>query len=194
MRLVRSIHANAARLFLDACTLYRERAYPSAYALSILAYEELGKLEMVDHVGFEEMLSHGVRMTAERMEHLFSRKMFYSHRNKQAWGSNRGREEQRIYAGALERDKQNAIYVGFVGGRIRQPTRYIASHAYKQLCYTLRAFEEIADIPFYGVHQQSTHATRRHSQAVVNRLRKALARCPPPTAEIQNSLGRKKTQ
>ena len=36
---------------------------------------------MVDHVGFEEMLSHGAHMTGERMEHLFSSKIFYSHRN-----------------------------------------------------------------------------------------------------------------
>jgi AbiV family abortive infection protein len=79
MRLVRSIHANAARLFLDACTLYRAASYPTAYALSILAYEELGKMEMVDHVAFEEVLNGSARMTRERMEHLFSRNMFYSH-------------------------------------------------------------------------------------------------------------------
>ena len=34
---------NSVRLFQDACTLYASRAYPSAFALGVLAYEELGK-------------------------------------------------------------------------------------------------------------------------------------------------------
>jgi hypothetical protein len=108
-------------------------------------------LEMVDHVGFEEMLSRGPRMTRERMEHLFSSKMFYSHRNKQSWGVYREqkdgrwlRPERRIYDGKLESDKQNAFYVGFVGGRIHHPTKFRARRAHKQLRYTLGAFEDIA--------------------------------------------------
>ena len=188
MRLVRSIHANAVRLFLDACALYSVGSYPSAYALAILAYEELGKLEMVDHVGFEEMLSHGARMTRERMEHLFSSKMFYSHRNKQSWGVYREqkdgrwlRPEQRIYDGKLESDKQNAFYVGFVGGRIHHPTKFRARRAHKQLRYTLGAFEDIADMPFYDVTEQSTRTTRRHAQKIIDTLRDAFARCTPPS-------------
>lgn len=134
-------------------------------------------MEMVDHVGFEEMLSHGARMTRERMEHLFSRKMFYSHRNKQAWGVYRKRGEKRIYSGKLESDKQNPLYVGFIAGRVNNPTKFRASHAYKQLQYTLGAFEDIADMPFYDVTQQSTPATRRHAKNILATLRKAFDGC-----------------
>jgi AbiV family abortive infection protein len=45
MRLERAVCANAARLFLDACMLYANRSFPSAYALAILAFEEVGKIQ-----------------------------------------------------------------------------------------------------------------------------------------------------
>jgi AbiV family abortive infection protein len=188
MRLVRSIYFNAVQLFLDASTLYRCGSFPTAYALAILAYEELGKMEMVDHVGFEEVLNGSPHMTRERMEHLFSRTMFYSHRNKQAWGTYRhakeGRvpkAEQRIYDGRLESDKQNAFYVGFIDGRIQHPAKFTAFHAYKQLRYALGAFEVIADMPFYDVTQESSGATRRYAKSVTDTLREAFESCTPPS-------------
>lgn len=192
MRLTRSIYFNAVQLFHDACTLYRSESFPAAYALSIFAYEELGKMTMVDHVAFEEVLNGSALMTRERMEHLFSRHMFYSHRNKQAWGTYREvkenrvpQAEQRIYDGKLESDKQNAFYVGFVNGRIQRPTRFGASHAYKQLRYVLGAFEAIADGPFYDVTQESSRATRRYAKSVTNELRNALESCTPPRKRVR---------
>ena len=184
MRLVRTIHANAVRLFLDACALYRIKSFPSAYALSILAYEELGKMEMVDHVGFEEMFNGHARMNSYRMEHLFSRKMFYSHLNKQSWGVNRRPDgspvpkmEQRIYDGKLESDKQNALYVGFIAGRIHNPSRFRASHVRRQLRYALQAFVEIADIPFYSITEGSTSASRRRAKKIIGTLQEAFNSC-----------------
>jgi AbiV family abortive infection protein len=59
MRLERAVYANAARLFLDACTLYQSHAFPSAYSLAILAFEEVGKVQMMDHVCFEAVLNDG---------------------------------------------------------------------------------------------------------------------------------------
>jgi AbiV len=87
LRLERAVYANAARLFLDACMLYTNRSFPSAYALAILALEEVGKIQMMDHVCFEAVLNDGsFRLKSDRMDHLFSRSMFYCHPNKQAWG------------------------------------------------------------------------------------------------------------
>lgn len=184
MRLVRSIHANAARLFLDACTLYREASYPSAYALSILAYEELGKMEMVDHVAFEEVLNGSARMTRERMEHLFSRKMYYSHRNKQAWAFNPKSKkslapysENRMFAGRLESDKQNALYVGFTAGRIRYPLKFTARHAHRQLRYTLQVFLDVRDMPFYDIREESNSVTRRRADKITHHLKEAFSKC-----------------
>jgi len=110
MQLERSVYANAARLFLDACTLYEAEAFPSAYALAILSFEEIGKVQMMDHVCFEAVLNDGsFRLTTERMEHLFSSKMFYSHRNKQAWGTYRGQIKGRTPVVEKLVDKQNTL-------------------------------------------------------------------------------------
>jgi AbiV family abortive infection protein len=77
MRLERAVYVNAARLFLDACALYRNGSFPSAYALAILAFEERGKVQMMDHVCFEAVLNDGsFRLASDRMDHLFSRRMF----------------------------------------------------------------------------------------------------------------------
>lgn len=136
MRLER-VYANAARLFLDACTLYNLDSFPSAYAMAILAFEEVGKIEMMDHVFFEAVLNDGsFRMGADRMEHLFSRTMFYSHRNKQAWGIyGRPSAVERLVndRNTLDRHKQDAFYVGFSAGRTRLPSRFQSNYAYRQL-------------------------------------------------------------
>jgi AbiV family abortive infection protein len=161
MRLERHIHSNAARLFVDACTLYRAGGYASAYAVAILAYEELGKLPLVDHIAFEAVLDKGsYLMDSEKMDHLFSRKTFYSHINKQGWGlglyyrkkdTKKSRVEMLIHSDKLEIHKQDAFYVGFNNGRIASPQRFRATHAYRQLKYTLGAFYGTGDLPFYGV-------------------------------------------
>jgi AbiV family abortive infection protein len=189
MRLERAVYANAARLFLDACTLYQTGAFPSAYSLAILAFEEVGKVQMMDHVCFEAVLNDGsFRLASDRMEHLFSRDMFYSHRNKQAWGIYRDCTNGRLPAverliddhNTLDRHKQDALYVGFSAGRMRLPTRFRATHAHRQLHYVIGAFEQIADLPFYGVFEDSTRTTKREAKRVYLALRKAFDALPSP--------------
>lgn len=43
---------NAIRLHIDAMILFRERSYPTAFALSILAMEELAKADLIEWVVF----------------------------------------------------------------------------------------------------------------------------------------------
>jgi AbiV family abortive infection protein len=177
MRLEERIYENAARLFEDACALYEARSFPSSYALGILAYEELGKLAMVDHVGFEAHLSDKASRW-DRLEHLFSHKMFYSHTNKQAWGAYKpmkggkfARVEEHLYSGKLEQNKQDALYVGFRKKRVIVPEKFVASYPYNHLKYTLGLFEEIADLPFVWVFEKSTKRTRNRAEKTISHLR-----------------------
>ncbi len=78
------------------------------------------------------------------------------------------------------RHKQDALYVGFTAGRMRPPSRFRASHAYRQLGYVLGAFECLADLPFYGVFEDSTRATKGEAKQVCDRLRKAFDALPSP--------------
>ena len=193
MRLERAVYANAARLFLDACTLYEAGSFATAYALAILSFEELGKVQMMDHVCFEAVLNDGsFRLTADRMEHLFSRTMFYSHRNKQAWGMYRGRNKQgREHIvekliddrNRLDQHKQDSLYVGFSAGRTKLPWRFGPTHAHRQLRYVLGAFDVIADLPFYGVFEDSTQRTKRLARRMCNELREAFEALPSPRSK-----------
>lgn len=186
MRLEERIYENAVRLFEDSCILYEARSYPTSYALGILAYEELGKLTMVDHVGFEAALSDKASRY-ERLEHLFSPTMFYSHKNKQAWGTYKpmkgkkfARVEEHLYSGKLERNKQDALYVGYSNNRIVLPTRFRPSYAYNHLKFTLGCFEATGELPFVALGEKSTKRTRDHVAKVLSRLRNRFIALPRP--------------
>ena len=171
-RLGQHIYYNAARLCGDACSLYAAETFPSAYALAILGYEELGKLQMFDHVVTEAVLNEGTfRLDEEWMAHLFSRTMFYSHRNKQAWGTHQGTVngtaptvERLVESNRLDFHKQDAIYVGFYGGRIQLPERFGAGHAFRQITYLLRGLERVAALAFIELFAGSTRSSRRFSE------------------------------
>jgi AbiV family abortive infection protein len=187
-RLGQHIYYNAARLCSDACTLYSAEAFPSAYALAILGHEELGKLQMIDHVVTEAVLNKGTfRLDGEWMSHLFSHTMFYSHHNKQAWGSHKGTlngttplVERLVDSNRLDFHKQDALYVGFFRGRIQRPDRFRASHAFRQITYLFRGLERVADLPFTALLKNSTRASRRFSERTLTPLRHALSQLRPP--------------
>ena len=52
LRLEQQTFYNAFALLNDACTLYEAESYATSCALAIFAFEEVGKLHCVDHVGF----------------------------------------------------------------------------------------------------------------------------------------------
>jgi AbiV family abortive infection protein len=191
IRLEERIHENAVRLFEDSCILYKAHSFPSSYALGILAYEELGKLMMVDHVGFEAALSDKASRY-ERLKHLFSPTMFYSHKNKQAWGTYKpmkgkkfARVEEHLYSGKLERNKQDALYVGYSNNRILLPTRFLPSYAYNHLKFTLGCFEVIGELPFVALGEESTKQTRNHVAKILSHLRTMLNSLPRPKTLMQ---------
>ena len=78
-KLKAEIYTNAVRLFIDACTLYKKRSYASSFALAILSFEELGKLEMVDHI-CDDISINPDSNPQDFLNHLFSRPMFFNHK------------------------------------------------------------------------------------------------------------------
>ena len=125
---------NAIRLHEDSILLFSNERYPSAYTLSVLALEEVGKC-----ITLEDFVYHSP--SAERMDPKDEEswiRSIYNHRHKQ----NRFAEHinmpqfakraiENLYAGKIEAAKQNSIYVGLprkgrridLKGRISTPTR-----------------------------------------------------------------------
>lgn len=106
---------NAIRLHEDSIRLFGAGSYPSAYALSVLALEELGK-----YCVLEDFVWHSRTegpYTPEEEEKVLSDA--YDHRSKQLRFAAHAdlplsakRTLRRLHDGTVERAKQQALYVG----------------------------------------------------------------------------------
>jgi len=106
---------NGVRLHFDSILLFENECYPSAYFLSVLAVEEVGKAFL-----FEDFLWHSV--CDGRMEKQWEEKFLeltYSHTGKQAsfarnlvWPISANKLFESLYKGELEILKQHSVYVG----------------------------------------------------------------------------------
>ena len=157
-KLKAEIHVNAVRLFVDACCLHGRRSYGSALALAILSLEELGKLEMVDHICDDICLcSGGDGDKQDLLKFLFSRPMFLNHKNKQMWATEpsimrslRDKRNRDIYEGVLDKAKQDALYVGYSKRRIRSPRSITCQEAYAEISIVFRQIGDVGDLGFNG--------------------------------------------
>jgi AbiV family abortive infection protein len=163
-RLKEEIHINAVRLFCDGCTLYQHESYASANALAILSLEELGKLEMVDHI-CDDICLNPDHDPQQFLDLLFSRRMFFSHTQKQMWASFFNSKRLKLISeGILDRDKQNSLYVGYSGLRIRSPRRVSSSKAYAQIETSFNKIKEVGDLGFNGFHCSSDEESEKRAK------------------------------
>ena len=169
LRLEQQLFHNAHSLLIDACILYRSGSFPTAFALAVLAYEELGKLHLVDHVGGEAALSEPASRR-EQLESLFSRKLGYNHVVKQRWAlSMTGHGFSDLYHdGRLDHLKQAAFYVGFRNGRIRAPERLSAAAAHNQIKRVVTLFQQTDDLPFLDLFEESSRETKALAEEYVS--------------------------
>ena len=188
MRMERQLFHNAHNLLMDACILYKAGSFPTALALAVLAYEELGKLHLVDHVAFEAMLSdRGVRQM--RLESLFSRKLGYNHIVKQRWALSLTRDgfSDLYHNGRLDHLKQAAFYVGFRNGRIRSPDRISATTAYQQIKRVVRLFDQTKDLPFVDAFEESSAETRQIADEYIASAATALRTLKKPSRKSRKA-------
>ena len=172
-KLKEEIYKNAFRLFCDSCFLFHKESFPSSFALSILSLEELGKLEMVDHI-CGEIPHMSESRAAEHIQHLFSRGMYFSHKNKQIWASmdDLSTDKKRlknIGDGNLDKEKQKAFYVGF-DKRIQSPLKISSQKAYSELKITFQKFISIRDLGFNGFDCWTTQESEEEVNKYIKKL------------------------
>lgn len=144
-KMVLLVFKNSLRLHLDSIVLYNNRAYPSAFFLSVIALEELGKVSIFDHF-LDDSRFHG-RLNettdpdisdlqryfgSKNLEEGFFNRHIRSHRRKQleflsAFDSKYKPSNEyfkNIRDGTIEKKKQDSLYVGLrkLKGRIINPT------------------------------------------------------------------------
>jgi AbiV family abortive infection protein len=175
LRLEQQLFHNASNLLIDACILYQAKSFPTAFSLAVLAYEELGKVHLVDHVGAEACLSTG-KSKRDQLERLFSRQLGFNHLVKQRWAlcGTRPNYSDSYHNGRLDRWKQSAFYVDFRNGRIRTPDRVSGTTAYHQIKRVVTLFENTKDMAFIELFCDSTAETRRIANKYISSARRAL--------------------
>lgn len=134
---------NGLRLHFDSILLFENKSYPSAYFLSVLAIEEIGKAFLI-----EDFLWHSLcdgRMEKEWEEKFLER--IYFHTAKQSsfartfFPISTNRFFKSLYEGELEILKQNSVYVGLarnkrkvnLKSRISNPLRIDQTKAQTQI-------------------------------------------------------------
>jgi AbiV family abortive infection protein len=178
-KLKAEVQINAICLFCDGCALFKNKSYGSAYALAVLSLEELGKLEMVDDV------CDGISINPDSnpqdiLDHLFSRTMFFSHRNKQMWAASPFCKSKKvrvrtIESGDLDRAKQHAFYVGYSNRRIRSPRHVSSVVAFAELMMSFKKIKEVGDLGFNGFHCFSDARSRTQARHYRGRAERALS-------------------
>lgn len=156
---------NGLRLHFDSILLFENKSYPSAYFLSVLAIEEIGKAFLI-----EDFLWHSLcdgRMEKEWEEKFLER--IYFHTAKQSsfartFDSPIGTSRffKLLYKGELEIFKQNSVYVGLarnkrkvnLKSRINNPLKIDQTKAQKQITnvndclleFTLGVIEQVYSV------------------------------------------------
>jgi len=134
---------NGLRLHFDSILLFKNQSYPSAYFLSVIAIEEIGKAFLL-----EDLLWHS--LCDGRMEQEWELRILepvFSHRFKQSSFARvfdpiaKSGFFRSLYNGELETLKQNSVYVGLardkrkinLKGRINNPLKIGQVKAQKQI-------------------------------------------------------------
>ena len=134
---------NGLRLHFDSILLFESKSYPSAYFLSVLAIDEIGKAFLI-----EDFLWHSLcdgRMGKEREEKFLE--LTYFHTSKQSsfarvfFPLSTNEFFESLYKGELEILKQNSVYVGLARNnkkidpksRINNPLKINQMKAQKQI-------------------------------------------------------------
>lgn len=195
LRLEQQLYHNAHNLLVDACILYQHRSYPTAFALAVLAYEELGKMHLLDHINAE---SHGLpKQRRDQLDQFFSRNLGFSHLIKQRWALFETKKQSfsELYNnGHLDRLKQACFYVGFRKGRILPPDRIKARTAYQQIKRVLMLARNSEDIAFLDFgpdgRWNSTAADRRLVRSYMRKAEDAVGRLRVPRSSKIPRRGR----
>jgi AbiV family abortive infection protein len=156
---------NGLRLHFDSILLFENKSYPSAYFLSVLAIEEIGKAFLI-----EDFLWHSLcdgRMEKEWEEKFLERIYFHTAKqNSFAYTFDSPIATSRffklLYKGELEIFKQNSVYVGLarnkrkvnLKSRINNPLKIDQTKAQKQITnvndclleFTLGVIEQVYSV------------------------------------------------
>jgi AbiV family abortive infection protein len=154
---------NAVRLFRDATLLYTHSSYPSSYALAVAAYEEIGKVHVIDRA------CDAMCMNPEAIDDIYemyiksSRTKNHKHKQRQAMfdandahPATKNTLREFVYSGRLEQTRQQALYVEMADDTIQTPNRVTSQKTFALIKLCHAAFHGTRDLGFSGFTAEST--------------------------------------
>ena len=175
---------NSVRLFQDACLLYENRRYPTAYSIGVLSYEELGKTHSIDRAC--DLMCLNPESREQIYKDYIEGNLLYDHRYKQRRANadtvffferEKSAKSNFIQNGGLEVEKHKGFYVEFVNRKLDIPSRITKEKAFDLLKYVLDAIEKSEDIGFNGFECISTAQSENQAKESLEQAMKAFSRC-----------------
>jgi AbiV family abortive infection protein len=175
---------NSVRLFRDACLLYENNRYPTAYSVSVLSYEELGKTHAIDRAC--DLMCLNPESREQIYKDYIEGKFLYDHRYKQSranadtvlfFEKEVSAKSHFIQNGGYEVEKHKGFYVELVDGKLETPSRINREKAFDLLKYVLNAIEKSGDIGFNGCDCISTAQSETQAKELLQQAKKAFLDC-----------------
>ncbi|MBU2445479.1 MAG: AbiV family abortive infection protein [Bacteroidetes bacterium] len=149
---------NCLRLHLDSIVMFNNKSFPSAYYLSIISLEELGKIFILADFLFNSRVNGRfneykdpelLKIFGDNFEEGYFRQTVYNHHRKQynfvrTFDSDykpTNKYYKDLLNGLIEQKKQNSLYVGLkrnkskidMNSRIINPNKISVSSVFKQI-------------------------------------------------------------
>ena len=177
---------NAVRLHKDAIILYKKRSFASAYFLSVLAIEELGRVHMIEKAlsldgGLGEYEQQFLRVL---YDHSMKQGYFYNNSFFHSWFDGTAKHKafiESISKGSLEKAKQESVYVGLpknrkevdTTGRLSNPFKVSEKKASKQITIVSDEILVLAFGHIYQVHGiDNPMVTQHFTRQFFNQIQK----------------------
>ena len=175
---------NSVRLFRDACLLYENKRYPTAYSIGVLSYEELGKTLSIDRAC--DLMCLNPESREQIYKDYFEGNLLYDHRYKQRranadtvmfFEKEKSAKSKFVQNGGLEIEKHIGLYVELDNRKLNVPSRITKEKAFELLRYVLSAIEESGDIGFNGFECISTPQSESLAKESLEQAKKAFLCC-----------------
>jgi AbiV family abortive infection protein len=179
----RLVFKNAIRLFEDASLFFQARRFPSAFALAVTSFEELGKMHLIDR-GCDAICLNPNRFD-ELYQGYFTGPWLTDHLHKQrralfdaleltpdedptlwAW----------VHSGGLENERRIALYVEMTSGSVFSTDRVSEAKAKRvlELCYD--GLRNSAELAFNGFAAMPSDKGDRLAATAIKQIEAAHAR------------------
>lgn len=176
---------NAMRLHKDSILLYKKGSFASAYFLSVLAMEELGRVHMIEKTFLNPLLEEWEQTFLKILyNHSMKQGYFYSHSYFNDWFGGNAKHKsfiESIEKGGLEKTKQESVYVGLprnnklvdTKGRLSNPLKFTDKKASKQITIVN---DEILSLAFGHIYEiygiDNDLITQNFTRSFFNKMQK----------------------